>query len=197
MTQPAEAYPLYWPVGHPRTPNDRRRRSRYEVSDARARDDLLAELRRWGARHIIVSTNVALRRDGLPYANQRVPEDPGVAVYWTARDRTPMVMAFDGHPRVGENMRAIGKSIEALRALDRIGAKSIADRAFAGFKQLGEGASHWRTVLGFSPDERVTGEQLRSRYRSLAVELHPDAGGDAEAFKALVSALEQAKEELR
>ena len=42
--------------------------------------ELIWELKRLGARGMVLSTNVELRQDGLPYSNRRRPEDPGVAV---------------------------------------------------------------------------------------------------------------------
>jgi hypothetical protein len=66
-----EAYPLSWPDGWKRVA--RRSRSRFEVSGfGKARDFLLAEIRRMGGTGVILSTNIPLRNDGLPYANSRV-----------------------------------------------------------------------------------------------------------------------------
>ena len=83
-------YPLAWPTGWPRTRAGDRERARFR--NARAVDDqlsmsdatsrLIRECRLLGAANLIVSTNVAVRRDGLPYARQRTPEDPGAAVYF-------------------------------------------------------------------------------------------------------------------
>lgn len=50
----------------------------------KARDQLLAELRLLGAKGLVVSTNVELRLDGLPYSESRHIADPGVAVYFTS-----------------------------------------------------------------------------------------------------------------
>ena len=75
-------YPLAWPTGWPRTRAGDREQSRFR--NARAVDDqlsmsdatsrLIRECRLLGAANVIVSTNVAVRRDGLPYARQRTPE---------------------------------------------------------------------------------------------------------------------------
>src|SRR5689334_12462943 len=88
----AEAFPLCWPAGWPR--GRRRERARFDTSLAATRDGLFAELARMGARQIILSTNLELRRDGLPYANQREPADPGIAVYFRWKDK-PMTFACD------------------------------------------------------------------------------------------------------
>ena len=42
----------------------------------------IEELRRSYTTDLILSMNVDLRRDGLPYANYKEPIDPGVAVYF-------------------------------------------------------------------------------------------------------------------
>jgi hypothetical protein len=59
--------------------NPRPKYVRFQVSFAVARDHLLNELRLMGARNLTISSNVPLRRDGLPYANQGTVEDAGVA----------------------------------------------------------------------------------------------------------------------
>jgi hypothetical protein len=67
-----------------------------------------------GGSGVILSTNIALRNDGLPYANSREPNDPGVAVYFRYGKRE-MCFACDAYTTVRENAYAIAKSIEALR----------------------------------------------------------------------------------
>jgi len=52
----------------------------------RTRDYLFVELDRLGEKNIIISTNLALRNDGLPRANQKMPDDAGVAVYFTLKN---------------------------------------------------------------------------------------------------------------
>src|SRR5579863_8520174 len=97
-----DAFPLSWPSGWPRT-DPYKRESRFQGRDrftnraigltmGRARDQLIEELKLLGAKEIIVSTNAALRLDGLPYAEQRKISDPGVAVYFQLKKR-PLVMA--------------------------------------------------------------------------------------------------------
>ena len=75
-----EPFPLNWIPGKLRTPSHQRKQSQFQVSFAKARDGLLLELSRLGASNIIISSNVQTRKDGLPYANFREPDDPGVAV---------------------------------------------------------------------------------------------------------------------
>lgn len=54
----------------------------------------------------------------------------------------------------------------------------------------------WREVLAFAADERVSMKDVRARYRALARALHPDLGGDREAWLRLLRAAEQAEQEV-
>ena len=179
----ADAYPLYWPEGWKRTQGHQRKRSRYQVKMAKARDDLLKELRLLGARDVVISTNVALRRDGLPYANTPEPGDPGVAVYWN----DDQVIACDCWTTVAENMRAVGLTVGALRQIERTGASQILERAFLGFKALPPAPSGpmdlhaARTEFGLN-GAPFTEVDVEKRYKKLARERHPDNGGSQEAM---------------
>lgn len=185
MTKAAEAYPLYWPEGWPRKKDYQRNSSRYELDFARARDELLRELRLIGARDVVLSSNVPLRRDGLPLASTSEPSDPGVAVYWTDRKGRPRVIACDVWRRVRENLRAVGLAIESLRALERTGASELLERAFAGFARLPEGPDHWG-VLGVSRGSSKP--QIDARFRELARQHHPDRGGDPSVMATITAA---------
>lgn len=189
MTKAAEAYPLYWPEGWPRKKDYQRNPSRYEVDFARARDELVRELRLIGARDVVISSNVPLRRDGLPLASTSEPNDPGVAVYWTDRKGRPKVIACDVWRRVRENLRATGLAIEALRTLERTGASEILERAFAGFALLPETSDHWG-VLGIPKgSDRAT---IDARFRWLARAHHPDRGGNADVMAGINAAYHKA-----
>lgn len=198
-----DAFPLAWPVGWPRTPDGARRRAPYTfgqprriyqsgAADAPARDFLLDELRRLGARNVVLSTNVELRQDGLPYARRRTPDDPGVAVYFTL-DGESRCIPCDRWDRVADNLYAVARTISALRQLDRDGTHRMVSAAFSGFKALPEAGSGtpWWEVLGVVSGERDP-EVLKRFYRLQAAKLHPDRGGDPVAFAALTSAYQQA-----
>ena len=190
-----ENYPLYWPDGWKRTPRSERRRLPADVAFGRARDRLMKELELLGAMKIVLSTNVPLRRDGLPYAESREPDDPGVAVYFDYR-RKPMCFASDSYFTVRDNVRAIALTIEALRGIERWGASDMIERAFRGFAALPERASSsWRSVFGFEIGAPVTVAAVESRFRQLARERHPDAGGNSDRFFELTQAREAARRE--
>jgi hypothetical protein len=141
---------------------------------------------------IVISTNVELRRDGLPYSHRREPSDPGAAVYWRDGDKK-LVLACDKYVSVGENLYAIGKTIEATRAIERWGAVT-AEQAFAGYVALNEKTqpSCWEVLdIPASSNE----QQILDAYRRRARATHPDVlggGGSAEKFAAVVQAKDTA-----
>lgn len=96
------AYPLQWPAGRKRTERYQREHGKFDVSLARARDNIVSEVTllcggRWAQDpRIIISTNLNLRRDGLPLANQRQPDDVGVAVYFLYKKSRCRLRATDG-----------------------------------------------------------------------------------------------------
>lgn len=187
----AEAFPLHWPAGWPRAEN--RQAAAFQSSLAVARDHLMNELRLMGARYVVLSSNMALRQDGLPYANQKQPEDPGVAVYFQWRGKQ-MTFACDRWRKVEDNVRAIGKTVEALRGIERWGASDMMERAFSAFEALPPpgGAvtlSCW-DVLGLHAG--ATRSEITAAYRRQARAAHPDQGGTREEWDRLQSAYEQA-----
>lgn len=206
----AEAYPLQWPAGRARTERWRRERAKFDVTFARARDNIVAEIGRLAGRYpdpqIVISTNIALRRDGLPLANQRQPDDPGVAVYFLYKKRQ-MSFACDRWEKIEHNMQAIAKTIEALRGIARWGTGDMLEAAFTGFTALppppaaGSGSAppaaqarkHWRDVFGTGVRDRAV---LQDVYRRLAAAYHPDRGGDPVKMAELNAARDEALQEL-
>lgn len=149
---------------------------------------------------IVISTNVQLRRDGLPYSNQREPSDTGVAVYWENKHKKRLVLACDKYDTVGDNLYAIGMTIEATRAIERWGSVT-AEQAFEGYARLPEktGPSCWE-ILGLDPHSWWTKQNERSiltAYRRRAQTWHPDRGGSPEKFDSLVRAKDIALQLIR
>lgn len=191
-----EAYPLYWPEGQPRATS--RRWARFEVGFGRARDEMLHELRMMGAREVKVSTNVPLRKDGLPRMEDKEPQDPGVAVYFLqGKTDRQLVIACDSYTKVRWNMRACGATVAALRSIQRHGATELLERAFTGFAALppiGGEVLPWWDVLGVPATTNLDG--ARAAYHELARIHHPDAGGNAESFSRIARAFASAEEAL-
>lgn len=157
---------------------------RYTTKDrltvAGGRDRVLIELERMGAQAdtVVISTNVELRRDGLPMSGRRDPEDPGVAVYWI-RGGQARCMAVDRYDTVADNLAAIAATLDAMRAIDRHGSAEILDRAFSGFVALPAPEQPFQ-VLGVSAT--ASDDEIERAYRRLAAQHHPDRGGDAETM---------------
>lgn len=196
----AEAYPLQWPVGRKRTSQWSREPAKFDVSFVRARDNIVREIelltgtrRGWGSdAHLVISTNVALRLDGLPLAKQRQPDDVGVAIYFSYKKRE-MSFACDRWQKIEHNMQAIGKTIEALRGIDRWGTGDMLEAAFTGFLALpAPTAANWRTVLDVSVG--WTRAQVEHKYRRLRSDAH--SAGDTDRFMAINAAWEAAQKEL-
>lgn len=181
-----EAYPLAWPQGWPRTKSPQG--SRFDGTFARIRDELWAEIGKLGGRYPTLSTNLPLKRDGMPYAGQKEPADPGVAVYFERRGRQ-MVFACDKWSKVQDNMRAIQRTIEAIRGIERWGASEMMERAFQAFEALPPPQSCW-SILGVRPG--ASNEEVQAAYRAKAKAAHPDAGGTAHAMAELNRARDEA-----
>lgn len=212
-----EAFPLQWPVNKPRTkPNDRKT-ARFskkatnasftytfnkQVTMAEACKRVLSELQKYTpAGHfyrvpmdqIVISTNVPVRKDGLPFSNARKPEDPGAAVYFKL-DGKDYCLPCDKWDRVEDNIAAIAAHLSALRGIERWGVGESHD-AYAGYKALPESTmaeSDMWAVLGLK-EKPISLFELKVAYRKQANIVHPDrsAGNDA-AFAALQEAYQKA-----
>lgn len=185
-----ESFPLCWPDGYPRTQNPQRSRFRGSTFD-RARQEVVAEIKRLGGTDVIISTNLPLRNDGYPYASAKQPDDRGVAVYFTYK-KNQVVFACDKWNQIGDNMKAIEKAIDAIRGLDRWGVSDMLNRAFTGFKALPQQASKkaWWEVLGVHRYSNI--EDITAAYKTKAKLHHPDAGGSHDAFIELQKAYNEA-----
>ena len=195
------AYPLSWPDGWPRTEKHRRQESRFQRpvkfaarrhSMDEVRRELANEIDRLGARKAILSTNVRLRLDGLPYSNQAQPDDTGAAVYFELKQK-PVSLACDKWRRVEDNIWAIVKHVESIRGQDRWGVGNI-EQAFRGYMALPERASGsaWWETLGVTIN--ASEEQVKDAYRLLVKKHHPDTGGDVELFRRVQEAFNQSQQ---
>lgn len=181
-------FPLSWPAAKPRTPFAHRKSAAFRdagraVGVPTAINRLQVELDAIRASSPILSTNLELRLDGRPRADRAPPSDPGAALYFTLKGRE-IALACDKWDRVADNIVAIAKHIEALRGQDRWGVGTI-EQAFAGYEAL-PAPEQWWQVLGVS--ESASPEEIAQRYRELAREAHPDAGGSEAAMARLNAA---------
>lgn len=184
-----EAYPLYWPENWPRTELHQRRSSQFQVPLGIASTNLRHEVNRLGGLNMILSSNIPVRADGLPYSKFRVPDDAGVAVYFELNGDQRCIPC-DRWESVRENIRAIGLTVAALRGLDRWGAKKMVDAAFKGFAALPPPRKHWSEILGISADSAPA--VIKAVYKAKALAAHPDQGGSTAEFQELKEAYEEA-----
>ena len=203
----ATRFPLAWPQGWKRTRPDFRRRATFgtkrpgeykrQMTVGAAIDRLRTELSRLGVLDgdWIVSTNIKVRLDGLPYSDQREPDDVGAAVYFRLFEED-RVLACDAWTRVADNLTAIAAHIETIRAQDRYGVGTL-NQAFAGYAALPAKGQTWRTTLGFALGQTITREDVELAFRARAKDAHPDKdGGSHDAMASLTAARTEALAEL-
>ncbi len=215
-----EPYPLQWPAGWTRTRS--RKDSKFGKKPfGQLRDQMLRELEKLGALRVVVTSDLALRNDGIPYANHSQPNDVGVAVYFRWKGN-PIVIACDTYRRVWENVRAIYKTVEAMRSIERHGSTQLLDRAASGFTALPPGSEEnaveekperpWWEVFempAFSgqsypdicgdpghPMRRPVLKMAEAIYKTKISFAHPDRGGSDDAAVELNRALERARSAL-
>lgn len=193
-----DAYPLCWPHGWPRT--NSRERGSFIGTQGRVQTELLQEIDRLvlGSQsrgytvghNVIISTNIPVKLDGRPYANSREPADSGVAVYFERKGKR-QCFACDKYDKVWKNMRAIQKTIESLRGIERWGSSDMLDRAFTGFAALpAPGVRNWWEVLGV--EQSADHGTIKARFRELARTQHPDNGGSHEMMAEINAAYQEA-----
>ena len=193
--------PLSWPTGWKRTPSFHRKaamfgkragtgyqsKRRLDVGDGL--DRLMGELKRLGASRIIVSSNLRLRNDGLPYAQQsKVLDDPGVAAYFSLGGK-PRVLSCDRWNSAADNMAAIAGHIDAIRAQERYGVGTL-DQAFAGYAALPPPETDPFTILGLT--RNASAFEVKAAHVRLAVQHHPDMGGDGAQMARINAARDEA-----
>lgn len=186
-----ESYPLHWPAGWPRT--ERPQSGSYKTSIAGALNNLRTEIRRLcgdaAAKTLILSSNATLGVDN--------PKDCGVVAYVTWEGQQ-IAIPCDRWARIEQNVQAISLTIEAMRAIERHGAKHMIKAMFQGFTALPAPSKRtWRHSLGFASDSKPSLDFVEKQYRSLAKEHHPDApNGNSERMTEINAAIKKAREEL-
>lgn len=185
-------YPLAWPSNWKRiqTPQYSKFKPNSPYAEAQ---DVHRELSLMKAKNIVISSNMQYRADGMPYSRQNV-SDTGVAVYFTV-DGNELCIPCDKWYRLEDNIHAIALTINALRGLDRWGAKDMVDAAFRGFTALPasiitEAPRDWWDVLEVPREANIMA--IETAYKKKLFETHPDTGGSAEAFDELQKAYRKA-----
>lgn len=122
---------------YPGAPTAERRRSRFGVTPGEALQHLRQELQRAGALRAVLELDVAerdVRQDGQLRADAR-PRSPAVVVSYEHPQHGMLRFPCDTFTTWTDNVRAIGLSLEALRAVERYGVVKRQEQ-FLGFKAL-------------------------------------------------------------
>lgn len=142
---------------------------------------------------ILTANGKLLKTDNWFMSGQLQPGDRGAALYFRV-GKSDRVLACDRWNRLEDNIWAIARHIDVLRAQERYHVGNI-EQAFAGYTALpapGQSeANAWWRVLGVAHDAPF--EVAREVYVSKAKLHHPDVGGDAAAMAALNAAWDQAR----
>lgn len=192
----SKQYPLQWPVGRPRVQNPEYSKFKPGSIYSEAQS-VFRQIELMGGREIIISSNMQYRADGLPYTRQNV-HDTGVAVYFKNAQGEEQCIPCDNWVTLEENLRAIAKTIEAMRGIERWGGKSLMNAAFSGFKALPSAIvtpppdrphRDWWIVLGV--DRNADAPTVKQAYRRAQATAHPDAGGTNQDFQEVQAAYEE------
>lgn len=177
------AYPLCWPAGWPKTLPQQRESAKFKATLSSALNGLKREVELLGGKRLVLSSNYTLGNEH--------PRESGVVAYFNYNDAA-VAIPCDRWLKIEDNVRAIALTIEAMRGMERWGAKHMIAAMFTGFKQLEAktGGISWWEVLGVAPDAGA--EQIKAAYRDRARVCHPDVGGSSEAMATLNAAYEMA-----
>lgn len=145
-----------------------------------------------------------IRKDETGLLAHVQPEHPGVVLSFNT-SRGALSYPCDTFLSWRDNVRAIAKTLENLRAVDRYGVSKHGEQ-YTGWSQLPPGrpmpkpmtreeaaafVTRWADPHGRIPGmERtlVAGQMIEASYRSAAKNVHPDAGGSTEDFQRLQEA---------
>jgi hypothetical protein len=180
---------LDWPPRFERTdPSDRGRNNNFDVSLAKAFDDLEAELERLGVDDHRYSFDAQQRKtDQRPYSRAN-PGDPGFVLRWSMGG-DQYAVACDRFSRLRDNVRTVGLYVREKRKMEQrpvvTGESEFANARLppgddAVVATTGEPAPH--EVLGIAPD--APDAVVRGAFRELVKDGHPDSGsGDVDVAR--------------
>ncbi len=123
------------------------------------------------------------------------PADSGVCAYFELNGKR-LAIPCDRWDGVKYNVQAIAKTIEAMRGIERYGAKHMIAAMFKGFLSLPapKGKRPWREVMG-ATYQSYGQIDLSNLFKDRARLAHPDTGGSNEKMQELNQAYAEAKAE--
>lgn len=182
--------------------------ARFRLTAGRVYEALADEIRMVSGSDVIIEAGFRddqIRNDGWPYSSAR-PEHSAVRVSFTTPRYGPLSFDCATFSNIDDNLHAIAKTMNALRAVERYGAVK-GGQQYRGWKQLPEqpaptqdpiakAAETLANASGLSTSANVLTTpgttHLEEVYRIAARKNHPDLGGDP----AKMAAINDAKEVL-
>lgn len=178
------SYPLQWPLTQTRSSHQVI--SLFKCTQEQAWRGIERQLLQMGTTGAILTSNMKVRRDGYFYSNTSLNDNsPAVAIYFDYKGSRHCI-AIDRYVQIKENIRAIEKTLEAIRGIERWGGGKIMETALGGFKELPSTVivtrphRSWFVVLDV--DEDANALEVKQAYRDALKLHHPDAGGEADDF---------------
>src|SRR4051794_26675 len=110
------AHPLHWPNGWPKTEAMRREHARFKTTISAALANLKKQIQLMGGTGLVLSSNYTLGMEN--------PKDCGVVAYFQWQG-IAMAIPCDRWLRIEHNVQAIALTIEAMRGMERWGAKHM------------------------------------------------------------------------
>lgn len=116
--------------------------------------------------------------------------DPGCCLRFDVDD-IPYTLPCDTYSDLAQNIAAIEAHLGAVRAMERYGVATTA-QTMGAFACLPAPPS-WQSVLGVSIT--ATDAEVRRAHQRLALQHHPDTGGDSARFAEISEAMAEARKE--
>ncbi|MFC4436991.1 MULTISPECIES: J domain-containing protein [Natrialbaceae] len=184
---------LEWPPEFDRTPTDERTRNNsFDVSLAKAFDDLEAELSRLDVDDFRYSFDAQQRkRDQRPYARAN-PNDPSFVLHWSMGGEQYAV-ACDRFSQLRDNVRTVGLYVREKRKMEQrpvvTGESEFANARLPPADEepiATEVPPH--EILDVAPN--TSESDVRRAFREKVKDAHPDNGGSTAAFRRVKDAKE-------
>jgi len=191
----------------PGTPTKSPKSGAFKAKWSATLDQLERELNHLRAKDIIIEGYFEfgqIRNDGWPKSLAK-PSRPGVVLSFEIVKKGRMVMPCDTFDHWESNLRAIALTLEHLRAVERYGVTSDRQEQYTGWLKLpaasatDEAFECARVIAYKARDVNGAPESAAKKavenagyfevlWKDAARQTHPDTGGNAENFKAVIAA---------
>lgn len=142
------------------------------------------ELRQLDAKNVVIQVALRedqIRLDGMPKSNATSPTHPGVILAFDSK-HGPLKYSSGAFHHWHDNLRAIALGLESLRRVDRYGITKRGEQ-YTGWKALPSGS---QAEADLELGRKLIAEH--GSFKDAQRATHPDAGGNAEDFRAVMAA---------